>query len=172
MKTNDKLFKTLKAGLFNEIILFDKEEGTNHKLVIDEYKFSCSTISLQDCCDDTEVYDWFLPHLFPISMLTKPIKLKGWFDEDEFIPLIKLAEHSFAWNEAEKDHYILGTQVTSGAGLGFWFDNNTFKVSDPYFQNSFSQIELFELLDKWHINWRELDEDQFINAAESKVYEP
>ena len=178
-----KIFKmkeanTLKQGLFNGLVGSDRNyadlyfelEGFS-KFLQPPFELRPNWNYLGENTDVAPRHDC-IPHLFSMEMLIKPITVNGWFDNDEFIPLIKLAEHAFAWNEAEHDHYILGSQVSSRTGLGFYFEDNCFKTTDVSFQNSFSQIELFEILDQWHFNRFHLDEDEFIEANKSKVYSP
>lgn len=166
-----KKFETLKAGLGNGFILTLTEQGNAelnqygedvdtsqpHWLIgldvesgnIAKLKNTFNGKRFKMDCDE----DFFLPHLFPLSHLNKPIRVEGYNDGEEFVLIreIKLDfDHEYSW--CMKWDHILKI-----------IDSGKLQLLPDWIKG---RMNLF------HFNTEGLDESDYIDASESKVYEP
>jgi len=156
---NEKLFKTLKAGLGNGLIctfeMYTKPMDTNYDVtgILKGIDWQGRWHLRNSQTTNVETCNWGKeqPHLFPLSMLTKPIVVKGYNDGKEFVP-VEFLENEYGcyyrYGDLEFDYYEIGST-----------------------DSPFSGFQVVEQLNQWHFNVFNLDEDQYINANESKVYE-
>lgn len=107
------------------------------------------------------------PLLRPISDLTKPIVVKGYNDDKEFVPMVALAERSF---EIEIDAVTGFAQNGKCRGVSFIFDYVEYGFSYSEDTDAFhtqiispkqniitdNQSQLFDLLNQWHFDYRNL----------------
>ena len=219
-------FETLKNGLRNGLICSLTEEGNtecgqygegvdtaeSYWLVFLDVESGCianfkSTFDgkrLELDCDE----DHFKPHLFPLSHLTKPIRIEGYNNGKEFVPIVEIfrlyetnqflpKEHElrkigFSFNESDYTvkhfvseygdgedlyvEYIRKYSNTDARIMTFGYDPNLRRfhardntVSKPHAVAY--QLDMFNLLHKWHFNVFSLPECDYIDASESGVYE-
>lgn len=192
---NKKLFDTLKAGLGNKLILrvhhCDNPKKTTDEVLQVLYAYPDQIATTQTgeyYLEDPEDNDFiFTPHLFPLSMLTKPITVEGYNEGKEFVPIIKLYHTSrqepidqdvkFEYIKSWGDDLILRRHFSNGCYDNFIYSDYSFSsehIDEPnkkgFTKNIKNQHFLHEYLSKWHFNVFNLDQDQFIDASESKVY--
>ncbi len=136
--------------------------------------------------EDADHIQKFTPHLFSFDYLTKPIRVEGVNEGKEFVPLMVIFEmiddsdwieawtvnrekYSFQiddeWNHVMIIDDELEVFYNSAQGsIGMYFEGEYLHVSN--------QQDIFEFMDKCHFNVYDLPADQYINAAESGVYNP
>jgi hypothetical protein len=112
----------------------------------------------------------YKPILRPMSDLTKSIVVKGYNDDKKFVPIVALAERSF---EIEIDAVTGFAQNGKCRGVSFIFDYVEYGFSYSEDTDSFhtqiispkqniiadNQSQLFDLLNQWHFDYRNLIED-------------
>lgn len=149
MKDNKELLEGLKAGLGNGL------KFTVNGYDVDELQ----GISL----DVEEVYGkdgkdygiaFVKPYFFPLSMLTKPIKVSGYNDGEEFTPYDKLFFGSDEDVHKQGEWFL--EQIQNGKGRHAAMLLPHFKVL---------------AMRKMMLNVNDLDTEKFIDASISKVYE-
>ena len=89
------------------------------------------------------------PHLFPIEYLNKPITVAGYNDGKEFLPMEWIKDNCSKGDEAYLELCI----------------------NDPRWVQSLPKY-MYDYLVEMKFNTEGLEPKDFINAAESKVYEP
>ena len=95
------------------------------------------------------------PHLFPLSSLTKEIRVEGYNDGKAFVM-------------SELLNSIYGVTVEYDKDCGLWY-----KLTSTNSINIFEGVEpIIQLFKRLHFNTEGLDPSEFIDAAESKVYTP
>jgi|SRR5690606_25302957 len=164
---NEK-FETLKNQLGTGLIM--RAEGEDTKLKSLSYNGVVTTL---DCCPPPNINDC-TPHLFSMKDLTTPIRVDGYDDGKEFVPVVELMKYrAFDYwellsNEDEPKDIIVrfrseddSTYIDEFAPLVVNFSN---VQGIPYW--------IVNLLIKWHFNVFDLPETDYINALESRVYEP
>lgn len=149
---NNKLFDTLKAGLGNGLIcrFMMPREAHQYDLKIqsiDVYESETHPFRITLEHKHQEHIWMNKPHLFPLSMLTKPITVEG--EEIILMEEIKFKfDHEASWSM--KWNHI---QMIINSGKLY-----------------FLQGWVLKYLHAYHFNVFNLDQDQFIDASESKVY--
>lgn len=137
----DKKLQVLKDGLGNGLKVFKKGVSTDYIWNIDDFLNVRSIDDFQS--SDTKYI------LFHFD-LEKPITIGG----ETFTPKAKITKMYF---DVKKVAYDNATWVCI-------MENIQSKNVDAL------PLWIIEKLSEWHINWRGLDEDQFIDASTGKYY--
>lgn len=131
----------------------------------------------------------FTPHLFPLSHLVKPIRVEGYLEGKEFVPMVELAKVATKLNDLNESIGFEDDFWIEEDSIGFFFTKrffewnlsfhkkHGFKINrienqTEYIDNCLNQKDLWKLLNQWHFNTEDLNPSEFIDASESKVYEP
>ena len=100
------------------------------------------------------------PHLFPLPSLTKEIRVEGYNDDKAFVPMEELSEMSFDYDDPDA-----ATDLYYDYGKQDWY------LPDPQeIKNLPSWV--VDFMNDWHFNTLDLLPSDYIDASESKVYEP
>ena len=134
-------FETLKAGLGNGLIC-EVNDLNNWNVTIDHVEFSVG---------DRETWKPLKPHLFPLSHLTKPIRVEGYNNGKDFVPIGLLFD-----NKLEKSFFVA----------------ELMNLKTPHAIIPYLKSWQVKLIERWHFNTEGLDPSDYIDASESKVYEP
>jgi len=173
MKENKK-FKALKAGLGNGLVIeLDRAPVAKRKKVkIDNTKWAYNqTVDEHYLTVAGYTYGFdehITPHLFPLSMLTKPIRIEGYNGGKEFVPakeLFKGFENLRLNTFVDKDYNLWATYTI--------LEDEVFTI--PIIgAKGIKDVDhwIVEQLHEWHFNVFNLDESEFIDASISKCYEP
>lgn len=108
------------------------------------------------CLDDIK------PILHPMSDISKEIIVKGYNKEQPFIPVIKIAEFC--------NPHMTGWKI-DGKGRAYTRDNGWPQWVSPE-QVEMATFDIFDLLNKWHFDYRGLiDEGLAVDINKSKLHE-
>lgn len=166
----EKLKNTLKNGLFNGLKVYNKKWIPQTKRLVgvfSEYdgtvKLSVSSQGLYNGIPMKEA----TPHLYDLSDLVNPIRVEGYNDGKEFVPAKELFNGMENLQLTTFEHKV----------FNLWA---TYTILDEVFSEPIIGVEgikdadywIVNKLQSWHFNTEGLPPDQFINAKESKVYEP
>ena len=116
---------------------------------------------------DYLIHERCKPILRPMSDIIKPIIVKGYNDDKEFVPIVALAERAF---EIEIDAVTGFAQNGKCRGVSFIFDYVEYGFSYSEDTDSFhtqiispkqniiadNQSQLFDLLNQWNFDYRNL----------------
>lgn len=143
----DAKFETLKNGLGNGLAV---QDNTGKTLTLEGLIKKSKKLLL----NNGNIQKWkssihCTPHLFLLEYLTKEITVEGYNGGEPFVPIEWIEEN------CSIGHYELINQV----------------LEDDRWLNQLPKY-IYDYLSKWHFNTENLPADQFINAAESKVYKP
>ena len=149
-----KKFETLKAGISD-----GKTRGliVNRPVWEDQELFASNFLAILNN-GISEVK----PHLFPLSYLTKPIRVEGYNDGKEFVPIT----HLFSAENFIK-YPLVNHSTFNGYVDDIWLENEKGEVLDM----NLGKTE-WNLLDQWHFLLVHLDASDYIDASQSKVYKP
>ena len=171
-----KKFETLKAGLSNGLVVqYDAEPSEYGMTGLTERTFRTDDVHEDGAALWILIEDSY-PHLFPLSHLAKPVRVEGYNDGKEFVPMEELLRIKIERMKlSEPIINITETYLVKS----FWIET---KISHKYGRDSVSVILIdgferweywiIELLHKWHFNVFSLPESDYIDASISKVYEP
>jgi len=129
---------------------------------------------VNNCKFGMRVIDLCKLHLFPLSMLTKPIIVKGYNDGKEFVPIEELFRLEYSADETIELRSSVGvyssgkTIVHNCRPAGSDGDMCTTIIEGVVLHQPYWIVEQ---LIEWYFNVFDIDEDQFIDASKSKVYE-
>ena len=136
----------------------------------DEKDINYPYLSSLKCSGEGDYWRRIKPILRPMSDLTKPIVVKGYNDDKEFVPIVALAERAF---EIEINNITGFSQSGKCRGVNFIFDYVEYGFSysediDAFHTQIISpkqnivtdnQSQLFDLLNQWHFDYRNLIAD-------------
>ena len=98
-----------------------------------------------------QMIEYCKPHYFPLSHLTKEIRVEGYNDDKAFVPINKLL-NMYGWS-----------YLWTLSKMNNWTEK--FNINElPW--------ACLKLLHQWHFNVFNLSPSDYIDASESKVYEP
>jgi hypothetical protein len=105
----------------------------------------------------------YKPILHPISDLTKPIKVDGYNEGKEFIPLVELAKKS---DDIVSEYSLeiiksVPNCIEIGDGYILQYLGHSFMCfdKDDAQYSPINNVHLFDLLNQWHFDYRNLIED-------------
>ena len=156
----NKKLEGLKAGLFNGIIVH-REVWEDQELTLSSF-LAILNNGLDTC----------KPHYFPLSSLTKEIRVEGYNDGKAFKMIDEMAKEFLYAAEWFTD--IKEGQLSI---QGFIYDNDEgVEVKQIVLINGEVSEECplihYRQMVKLHFNTEGIDPSDYIDASESKVYEP
>ena len=101
--------------------------------------------------------------LRPLSDLTKPIKVDGYNEGEEFIPLVELAKESGVVVSKYSLEILNITpnciEIGDGYVLQYLGDSFMCLDNDDAEYSPINNVHLFDLLNQWHLDYRNLIDD-------------
>jgi len=101
-----------------------------------------------------------IPHYFPLEYLTQEITISTYKDGKPFVPVCVLCELYYGSQNYEAPEFC-DTEL----------EDVEMSMMNICRDKSAITLEMADILHSWHFNVYNLSPDQFINAAESKIYE-
>lgn len=163
---NEPIKQTLKNGLFNglkwsanDLAIFnmDLEYGESgwerRPMTVQNVCVSLNKLEIEIANEDNSIgmieLEEVTPHLFPLEYLTKEIVIEGYNNNEPFVPRDWIVNNSFI-------------------GSSCFIDN---AIGDNKWVNHLPKY-IHDYLVKMKFNTEDVPPESFIDASESKVYEP